>query len=313
MKCNSCGSENNDGAKFCNECGVKLSVENNRIKDGEMIEEIDKTKDIEIIEEMDKNKDIKIIEEKNYKIKKNEKRLRGFVILGLIVVCIIGIGVLGYLNTYVYNPEKVFSEFSTDSNSAISKYYKLSESKQKQVDQYIKDELEKDYAEITDHSQIQLTIDRYKGVSSLKDYLQKMRNRAYSRYLYNEGEKRINTAGGITNLKDFELYDITQKYSNITSDFEYYDNVKKELQQVKSESDKRFKAQYGVDQPSDKKEVKKEGVRIGMTQDEVLNSTWGKPNKINKTTSKYGTSEQWVYGGNNYLYFENGILTTIQN
>ena len=38
----------------------------------------------------------------------------------------------------------------------------------------------------------------------------------------------------------------------------------------------------------------------------------GNPQKINKTTTIYGTSEQWVYYGL-YLYFENGILTTIQD
>lgn len=51
---------------------------------------------------------------------------------------------------------------------------------------------------------------------------------------------------------------------------------------------------------------------IGMTKSEVENSTWGKPKKINKTTTSYGIHEQWVYYGNKYLYFDNGILTSIQ-
>lgn len=50
---------------------------------------------------------------------------------------------------------------------------------------------------------------------------------------------------------------------------------------------------------------------IGMTADEILTSTWGTPNDINKTTIAYGTSEQWVYhrysGDYRYLYFENGM------
>lgn len=53
--------------------------------------------------------------------------------------------------------------------------------------------------------------------------------------------------------------------------------------------------------------------KIGMTKTEVENSTWGKPNKINKTTTAYGTREQWLYGNGRYLYFENGKLTSIQN
>ena len=62
-------------------------------------------------------------------------------------------------------------------------------------------------------------------------------------------------------------------------------------------------------------EAKKNGVSIGMTQQEVLDSSWGKPKKINTTTNKYYTREQWVYGngGSGYLYFKDGILETIQN
>ncbi len=58
--------------------------------------------------------------------------------------------------------------------------------------------------------------------------------------------------------------------------------------------------------------AKQEGVSIGMTQQEVLNSNWGSPKEINKTTTAYGVSEQWVYSGDKYLYFDDGILTGIQ-
>ncbi|MBP3041038.1 hypothetical protein J9303_16350 [Bacillaceae bacterium Marseille-Q3522] len=55
------------------------------------------------------------------------------------------------------------------------------------------------------------------------------------------------------------------------------------------------------------------GVYIGMTKEQVLASSWGEPEKINKTTTAYGTSEQWVYPGFQFLYFENDILVSIQN
>lgn len=54
---------------------------------------------------------------------------------------------------------------------------------------------------------------------------------------------------------------------------------------------------------------------IGM-KDEKLEVIKGKPRDINRTTTAYGVREQWVYGavGNRkYYYFENGILTTIQD
>lgn len=55
------------------------------------------------------------------------------------------------------------------------------------------------------------------------------------------------------------------------------------------------------------------GVRLGMTAQQARASNWGAPDKINRSSGSYGVHEQWVYGGNNYLYFENGVLSSIQN
>lgn len=52
--------------------------------------------------------------------------------------------------------------------------------------------------------------------------------------------------------------------------------------------------------------------KIGMTAEEVNGSIWGKPDKINKTTTKYGVSEQWCYSDNRYVYLDDGIVTAIQ-
>jgi len=54
-------------------------------------------------------------------------------------------------------------------------------------------------------------------------------------------------------------------------------------------------------------------VSIGMTREEVLTEGWGRPRDVNKTTTANTVSEQWVYSGYKYLYFEDGILTTIQD
>lgn len=61
-----------------------------------------------------------------------------------------------------------------------------------------------------------------------------------------------------------------------------------------------------------KEEEEKEKVKIGMTQNEVTERL-GQPIDINTTITKDGTTEQWVYSGGVYLYFEDGILDTIQN
>ncbi|PRS80656.1 MULTISPECIES: hypothetical protein [unclassified Bacillus (in: firmicutes)] len=56
-----------------------------------------------------------------------------------------------------------------------------------------------------------------------------------------------------------------------------------------------------------------QSVSVGMSKEEVLIEGWGKPEKINKTQTADHTMEQWIYKGNKYLYFENGILSTISN
>ena len=63
---------------------------------------------------------------------------------------------------------------------------------------------------------------------------------------------------------------------------------------------------------AEKARKKKEGVSIGMSQQDALDSSWGRPNKVNRTTGSWGVHEQWVYDGG-YLYFEDGTLTSIQN
>lgn len=53
---------------------------------------------------------------------------------------------------------------------------------------------------------------------------------------------------------------------------------------------------------------------IGMTAEEVLNSTWGKPSDKTKTTTRYGVSEQWIYRSydkTRYIFFEDGFVTSI--
>jgi hypothetical protein len=53
-------------------------------------------------------------------------------------------------------------------------------------------------------------------------------------------------------------------------------------------------------------------VKIGWTKSMCI-ASWGKPYDINRTTTTYGTNEQYVYSLKKYLYFENGILTAIQD
>lgn len=51
---------------------------------------------------------------------------------------------------------------------------------------------------------------------------------------------------------------------------------------------------------------------MGMTKVEVENSTWGKPDHINKTTYTWGVEEQWCYDNAKYIYFKDGVVDCIQ-
>ena len=54
-------------------------------------------------------------------------------------------------------------------------------------------------------------------------------------------------------------------------------------------------------------------VRIGMSDRAVRECGWGEPDSVNRTISRHGVTEQWVYPKRSNLYFENGILRTIQD
>jgi hypothetical protein len=53
-------------------------------------------------------------------------------------------------------------------------------------------------------------------------------------------------------------------------------------------------------------------VVLGMNK-EMCSSAWGSPIDINRRIVRGLTHEQWVYGWGTYLYFENGVLTAIQD
>ncbi len=57
-------------------------------------------------------------------------------------------------------------------------------------------------------------------------------------------------------------------------------------------------------------QIRANKISLGMTTKHVILS-WGKPQNINRSIGRWGVHEQWVYS-NRYLYFENGILTSLQ-
>lgn len=114
--------------------------------------------------------------------------------------------------------------------------------------------------------------------------------------------------------KDFGNQTIVDMYNNATNEVNRIEAEKKAQEEAERKAREKKEAEERAKREAEEKARKKsQGVRIGMTKQEVLDSSWGEPYDINTSIGSWGVHEQWCYEGYNYLYFENGILTSIQN
>jgi len=97
------------------------------------------------------------------------------------------------------------------------------------------------------------------------------------------------------NLSGTNVSDILRKYSKFEDDF-FTEDPRKTFKW----SEKIWSA------------IEDGKVFIGMTAQQAEMS-WGKPKEINRTIVGSTNKEQWVYASGSYLYFDNGILSAIQN
>lgn len=84
------------------------------------------------------------------------------------------------------------------------------------------------------------------------------------------------------------------------------DNEKEKIANQKRKAE--LTRKYGA---KNAKDIMDGVIRTGMTKD-MCRESWGNPDKINRTITSYGTSEQWVYG-TNYVYFDGNRLSAIQD
>lgn len=120
---------------------------------------------------------------------------------------------------------------------------------------------------------------------------------------YDTAIQTINSALS-TDANNKQMLDLNTKYTASN-------NAKIDADaKAKAIEDARIQAKADADA---KAKASTEGVRIGMTTQQCIDSSWGRPDSINRTTTASGVSEQWVYGDTSYLYFDSGILTDIQN
>lgn len=286
MKCTKCGYENNDNAKFCNDCGEKLYKD----KEIQIQIHIDNT---QIKEEKSKNKIPKLLKRKE-------------MIIGLIIpfVFIIIIGAIIYKNANAPKPEEIFNQFDTGKNLAMQQYNELSNENKQKVQKLIKDKLNSIYKD-GDNKKLEFQILAYNDIPELKGYIKEIEDNSKYKKIYDDAQKEIDKAKGINNMKDYEWMGLIDDYCSIAETFENYDDV---LDKIILLRDKYYNRFYDIP-----KSMKDRNIKIGMSKKQVLASSWGRPKNINKTTNSNGTREQWCYYRNNYLYFEGDKLTTIQN
>ena len=137
----------------------------------------------------------------------------------------------------------------------------------------------------------------------------------------NDEEKKNNALTKKTQLKDKAINELKDKFNQKIQDKDYSGYYSSEEEFIKSCEDNELNeiyAKYTEDKKNkeweeEKAKRKSQGVSLGMTKQQVIDSSWGEPNDINTSIGSWGVHEQWVYGNGNYLYFENGILTSIQN
>lgn len=110
------------------------------------------------------------------------------------------------------------------------------------------------------------------------------------------------------------------KYSNDHTDLKFKQFKKRNLEKIKSletlKNQNTVRDENEIEGYERKKQIEDrtidpQSVSIGMTEDDVLLNGWGRPAKVNTNVTKNRTLKQWVYKGNKYLYFEDGILTSI--
>lgn len=130
---------------------------------------------------------------------------------------------------------------------------------------------------------------------------------AYIDAKYEYEREKDNRYGGFYGTK-LQLAYIDPNYDRV-----YSTKIKQYVHKIMNDEEwASMHAEYHARMDKIEENLNKPEPAIGMTAEEVRNSRWGSPSKINTTITKYGTSEQWVYSNYKYVYLENGVVTAIQ-
>lgn len=89
----------------------------------------------------------------------------------------------------------------------------------------------------------------------------------------------------------------------------YFESLRKKAQEDINKRRPVYVKKYG---PVNGEKVAKGLIWIGMTEQMLIDS-WGRPDDINSTVTRYGSRKQYVYGLGQYVYVVDGIVDSWQN
>ena len=153
-----------------------------------------------------------------------------------------------------------------------------------------------------------------KDFESIKDnyYFSTSDGDGYAIWMYGSFLGTAEWAASFKGVSSAETYG-----STLGSALEYLENVPDDYSgrfsdEIETEREK-YKKLVMIENRKVERENKLLSIpEIGMTDYEVVETSWGKPEKINKTETAFGINEQWVYD-KGYLYFEDHYLMSIQS
>lgn len=222
------------------------------------------------------------------------------------------------------NTQGQFTNKDVNSDVKEEKYTReISDEEQK----YIKMVLDKDYdnlGKITENSEEEIKLDYNKIAFAFKKYEEAR-----------ELEKKGIDESVIPDVQEVEMkyYFALEKLSSVKFIPNELEDSLKELKKELQEKENYYTPiinEYEIQREAEQEQVRlydakrelnekanirtenPQPVSIGMTMEDVLTDGWGKPIDVNRTTTTNSVNEQWVYNGYKYLYFEDGILVTIQ-
>lgn len=166
---------------------------------------------------------------------------------------------------------------------------------------------EKDYKDITN-----IVIAKKDEIQEIT--LQQAITKAQEQISQNSYYSYLSAQKILKNFKNLGNQTVLDMYNKATTEVDRIEAEQRAQAQAEQKAQQQKQAEEQARKEAEEKARKKsQGVDIGMTQQDVLDSSWGKPKDINRTVTENHVYEQWVYGYPNYLYFTDGILTSIQN